>query len=266
MDSLVAFRVFSVVRVAMKNSPAPHAIVPRNVVYMHPTITALASYLFSLGSSTSDPAPVDDAQVIQSMIEKYSKDFVFQPELSEERPQPHEGLVVVLTGATGSVGSFILAELLANLKVRLIYSLFRESARHIKDRQLDAFLKTGLCSELIHENLEKMRFVAVDLSQKRLGLEQTLYEEVTSLSVSTGVTVIEDPPRLLAVRPISYILLGRLTSIYHYKVLRGPISPEFDISLIWLWHRLEAPLHGWSSYPQLQPLLVFRELPESRRK
>lgn len=178
LDSFLAFSVAAVVRGAARASSYPDAVIPRNVVYVYPSVAALASYVHSLVPSTAEPVPEDDATAVEMIIEKYSANFVVQ---NPSSTGDLDGIVVALTGATGSVGSFIFAELLVDPKVQLIYSLYRPSVQDIGERQLKSFVDRGLDSSLLQEYVHKIRFVAVDLAVDRLGLDEALYDEVRFL-------------------------------------------------------------------------------------
>lgn len=149
-----------------------------NIIFDHPTIDELASYLASLLSQTPEPheeaarSGVDAAE-IESLTSKYTHDM----------PGPRfngqvwtaSGPVVVLTGSTGNIGSHILAQLLSDDRIPRIFTLNRPSSD--PDARLRAaFVDRGLPAGLL--SLPKLSSWIGDITQHNFGLDQTQYSEV----------------------------------------------------------------------------------------
>ena len=103
----------------------------------------------------------------------------------EGAPREREREVALVTGTTGSLGSHILAELLAApATYEKVIALVRpgQNGRTVtaKERQLAAFESRGLDVAL----LDSPRLVLVDcpFEGKRLGIDPAVYEEVRSCS------------------------------------------------------------------------------------
>ncbi|KAI0683985.1 polyketide synthase [Cerioporus squamosus] len=94
-------------------------------------------------------------------------------------PRQRESLVALVTGTTGSLGSHILAELLANPGYDKVIALVRpgQNGHSAKERQLAAFEARGLDATL----LDSPKLVLVDcpFEGKRLGIDPAAYEEIT---------------------------------------------------------------------------------------
>jgi len=119
LDSLGAYRVFS--RIVKTLDLGPRAAeVAGNVCFEYPNVTALASYLSALrsGGSFTKRSELDE---MQALIDRYG---AFRPQRVTDAGAPR---VVLLTGATGSLGAHILAELLRTPGVEKIYCLNRGS-------------------------------------------------------------------------------------------------------------------------------------------
>lgn len=85
--------------------------------------------------------------------------------------------VVVLTGATGSLGAQLLAQLLADASVKKIYNLLRA-----KD-DADAVARVTTSMEergLVGVEDERVVCLASDLAKGQLGLSSSRYEEIVS--------------------------------------------------------------------------------------
>jgi thioester reductase-like protein len=119
LDSLGAYRVFS--RIVKTLDLGPRASeVAGNVCFEYPNVAALASYLSALrsGGSFAKRSELDE---MQALIDRYGT-FTAQRVTDAGAPR-----VVLLTGATGSLGAHILAQLLRLPSVEKIFCLNRGS-------------------------------------------------------------------------------------------------------------------------------------------
>ncbi|KAJ7688597.1 hypothetical protein B0H17DRAFT_1160269 [Mycena rosella] len=141
--------------------------IPQNFVYAHPSIEELARAIISLmvvgDPNDSDPGPKD---LIEGMIMKYSQGFneaIIQPKIVPLA----SGIVVLLTGSTGGLGSHILDMLLSLDSVERVYA-FNRRGRNISERQKEAFVDRGLDVELLTS--KKLVYLEGDTSRSDLGL------------------------------------------------------------------------------------------------
>lgn len=114
-------------------------------------------------------SPIDD--VLETMAQ-YSKEFT-----------PHTGTdplpsydVVLVTGTTGTIGSNVLAQLVADPKVERVYGLNRESPAPLDTRQRIALSERGLDPSVVDS--PKVVLLEGTVSQLKLGLPDDLYEEL----------------------------------------------------------------------------------------
>jgi Male sterility protein len=155
--------------------------VTQDFVFSFPTIKQLATHIavLVLHGNAVDVAGIASAKdAINKMIDKYS---VGLGDLVVSNVQSSAGAVVLLTGSTGGLGSHLLESLLSNADVRKVYAYNRPSktSASILDRQKGAFVDRGLDSALLC--LEKLVFVEGDSALPKLGLQDSLFEEVTYL-------------------------------------------------------------------------------------
>ncbi|KAF2098088.1 acetyl-CoA synthetase-like protein [Rhizodiscina lignyota] len=137
----------------------------QNVVFEHPSIRALAKHLYSISIGSMRDRK-DDVEVMWELIEKYSSFPRFVP--GNEIPQ---GDVVLLTGATGSLGAHLLSQLLALPNVMAVYCLVRaESTAAAQDRITQSLAARRLPSLSAPE---KVKALPSDLSKPDLGLDET---------------------------------------------------------------------------------------------
>lgn len=128
------------------------------------------------GKGASSSEPVDKRRQLFELVDKYTTSFPqFTPASEGSRA---EGDVILLTGGTGSLGSSILAQLIQNPNVVLVYSLSRRSSdgTSVEERQWKSFEREGLDQELLES--AKLRMLEGDPSLSEFGLPSILYQEV----------------------------------------------------------------------------------------
>ncbi|OJA12690.1 hypothetical protein AZE42_10104 [Rhizopogon vesiculosus] len=127
---------------------------------------------------------------IENMIEKYSVGFEQSArDASASTVDKHTrgDHVVVVTGSTGGLGSYLLASLLQREDVSAVYAFnrpSRDAASSIQRRQKSSFEDRGLDATLLRS--EKLVYVETDTSRDHLGLDRELYQEVCVISSLTG--------------------------------------------------------------------------------
>jgi hypothetical protein len=167
------------------------SLITQNIIFENPTIHSLArkvAALIACAEGTSESVQDSHIHAIGAMIEKYSAKFLKFDHDSMERPGKRArldgGRVVLLTGSTGTLGSYILADLLGRPEVSTVYVLNRFSAApgtYSSMRQLNAFEERGLDTQLLTSS-RKILYLEGDISQDRLGLTPPTYARVCSLS------------------------------------------------------------------------------------
>ncbi|EGO19943.1 hypothetical protein SERLADRAFT_418199 [Serpula lacrymans var. lacrymans S7.9] len=168
--------------------------IKQNIVYAHPTIKSLSLHLVSL---VTDPTMIsttgsEEKERIEKMIETYTSGIkkIVPKSLSDPKALP--SAVVLLTGSTGGLGSFILANLLGRKDVERVYAFNRPSAEvSVADRQRRAFEDRALNTDLLAS--EKLVLVTGNAIQSaNLGLDPVLLEQIRS----TVTTIIHNAWRL----------------------------------------------------------------------
>jgi hypothetical protein len=149
---------------------------PVNLVYSHPTISELAQIIirstYSNDTISSASFVEHRALPIENCITKFSAG------LSKEGQNGSQILpaVILLTGSTGSLGSFLLDSLLQDDRVSKVYAYNRPGNKSTKERQVAAFIDRDLDATLLDS--PKLIFVDGVLHQKNLGLLPGVYDEV----------------------------------------------------------------------------------------
>ena len=178
VDSLQATRVRNVIS---KSLEMGNITLGQNVVYEHPSVSKLADFLLDLNSGKLGVQ--DQASVSREMLElvdKWSAKLV-RPSASVDSIQAKNdgvvGEVVVLTGATGSLGAHILDNLVRRPEVARVICLSRASSH------AESFAR--VTSSLIQrqrylspEAMNKIISFASDVTRPDLGLEPEQLEMI----------------------------------------------------------------------------------------
>lgn len=180
---------------ALRSSPDTNAReaaqdLTQNFIFSHPTLSALAETVSALVSKdeTADTDLVGTAKAaIERMIEKYATQQEHLAPTSTDSSTT--GVVALLTGSTGSLGSFLLESLLKDTSVSKVYAYNRPSRGGVRilDRQTEAFEDRMLDTALLSS--ERLVFVEGDSALEHLGLEPDVYEQVSLASYQKAYIV-----------------------------------------------------------------------------
>ncbi|KAI0442900.1 hypothetical protein F4803DRAFT_517210 [Xylaria telfairii] len=148
--------------------------VATRVIYGNPTPEKLARYLLSLVKEGGVSASDDDTQQVESTKALWQKYISNPPKAKPGRPNPSDdGQVVLITGTTGTLGSFMLDQMLRNPAVKRVVCLNRTEDGG-KKRQASLMADRGLVTD--YES--KAKFLHVDMSRSDFGLSRDDYNEL----------------------------------------------------------------------------------------
>lgn len=151
-----------------------------SVIYSNPTLDQLTYSLFNMAGEfrlKDNEQQLEDRRV-KNMHAILSKHTAALPVVQDGRSAIRaDGRVVLLTGSTGSLGSYILNELQADSDVKRIICLNRSSNAAQKHMQ------TGPKRGLDSIDPRRVQFLQTDLASPRFGLTAKAYE-----SLRTSVT------------------------------------------------------------------------------
>ncbi|GAA2244796.1 type I polyketide synthase [Streptomyces amakusaensis] len=146
---------------------------PGSIVFDHPTPSALAAHL--LGELVAEPLP--DAEPALPEIDfasevRLADDIVPADEVVHTAHDPRE---VLLTGATGFVGAFLLRDLLRTTRAR-VHCLVRGEDTESATRRLIEHLEWyGIAGEI---DRSRISVVLGDLARPSLGLDPGVHEDL----------------------------------------------------------------------------------------
>ena len=166
VDSLQVLTLVRHFRVGLRNRFELSA----SMIYSNPSITSMTVALYRLVSTTEKNDSMDHAEELEEMYQKYAKDL---PNAILKSRSCSPEATVLLTGSTGSLGSYLLDALVKSPDIGAIYCLNRSSNAEAKQAQLNKL--RGLTMS------NKSHFLTADLSKPDLGLS---HDDYTTLSRS----------------------------------------------------------------------------------
>ncbi|KAH7336688.1 hypothetical protein BKA65DRAFT_563960 [Rhexocercosporidium sp. MPI-PUGE-AT-0058] len=169
MDSLHVMTAVKHLKAALSDVPSDE--INTRLIYANPTVNNLASALKSLSSSneTKDSPPTRE-QKMQATLQEFVQQL--PTSASNYAQTSSERITVMLTGSTGSLGSYLLHTLLSSSKVAKVYCLNRRE--DAAETQAITNAKRGLVSSWD----ERVEFLKANLSQGMLGLKQNDYDRL----------------------------------------------------------------------------------------
>jgi thioester reductase-like protein len=146
---------------------------PPNVVFEYPTIAKLAAAILSIRDRKA-AAAADVVQEMQGLVAKYSNFPRHVP-----TPPTSDQTCVVVTGATGSLGAHLVAQLVLRDDVSEVCCLVRAgSGASARQRVFQSLRERALYDGLSAEHHRKITCHASDFSKPLLGLDESLYQKL----------------------------------------------------------------------------------------
>jgi thioester reductase-like protein len=170
LNSLTAIQLRNAIAKSFSN-------VPQNFLFQHPTISSMREALLS--ENHVDPAQVIETryqqtqELAQAYVERAKDDF---PVAKNEYEIEKKEKVVMLSGATGSLGAFILRDLLKDASVRKVYCLVRGKESDLYSRLVKAFESRHLDSSLLKS--DRVEALPMRLNEPYLGFTKERYEQL----------------------------------------------------------------------------------------
>ncbi|KAL4979073.1 hypothetical protein BDW66DRAFT_117215 [Aspergillus desertorum] len=175
------------VQLAKTLSTALSTNITQQQIYARPSINQLAAFLLSILNGTScNSTGTSRTERITNLVTKYTHDL---PSNHQQQRPISSTQTVILTGSTGSLGTYLLNALLQDTSVSKVYCLNRSDTA--KTKQTTSFKEKALNVTALTEG-NRVEFLTATLGEPNLGLEKdklnTLLETVT-LIIHNGWTV-----------------------------------------------------------------------------
>ncbi|GKT63313.1 nonribosomal peptide synthetase [Colletotrichum tofieldiae] len=210
-DSLQVIEAVRLLRGGLRSlTSAIHTdTITTKVIYGNSTPRRLARYiirsLVSEDGYEGDTEDLNEIDAMKALKEKYSQGFIAaksrRPEASEQ------GQTVILTGSTGTLGSYLLHQLVNSDRVKTVICLNRADDGGLK-KQAITMTERGLSTNYI----DKIQFYRYDLSQPGLGLPPHVYAQLleetdriihNAWPVNFNITVETFEPHIRGVRNLA---------------------------------------------------------------
>lgn len=238
LDSLQTLRLGQVLQASLKSAqPNLGSVFGSPQLYSRPTIAQLSRYVCDILQG-NDSAP--DAAVVESDSDRETRIADLIGKYTEDFGKDH---AVILTGSTGSLGAYLLHELLHDLSVTKIYCLNRsdDAAR----RQLQSLREKGLATfDMFPRRVE---FLQAQFGAAKFGIDEAKYDQMLQevdtiihnawkVNFNHRVEAFENPHiegvrRLvefsIASKKMAHIhFISSISTIEGYSPERGPSIPE----------------------------------------
>lgn len=152
----------------------------QKTVFEKPTVLQLAMLLIQVCDNTGKSVgPSDETpETISTMVERYNSNWLRSKTIELMEPRYEEKEHVILTGTTGGLGSYLLAQLLRSDRVGKVWALNRKSSEGSEARQRASFKDKLLDVRLLES--KKLLLLDVELQEEKLGLSDRFYDEIRS--------------------------------------------------------------------------------------
>lgn len=174
LDSLRTIQLSKLLRkaVADRNHNLDVHSLNAQTLYAHPTVEKLTGLLRRILTGEGGIVQASRSEKISNLVSKFTQSF------PKRAPNPSlllpDASTVILTGSTGSLGTYILHSLLNNKNVAKVYCFNRADAEM---RQKEGFQAKGLDCGLL-EDPNKVEFLQVSFGEKHFGLPDGKYNRL----------------------------------------------------------------------------------------
>ncbi|KAH9906522.1 hypothetical protein F4778DRAFT_801801 [Xylariomycetidae sp. FL2044] len=214
-------------------------------IYGNPTLRQLAKYVYSklhhdsTAVAREDKEEDDASQAMESLLQKYTRNLTPS---KARRPDPQdENQVILLTGSTGMLGSYMLDLLVRSPSVQKVICLNRAEDGGVKQQE-KAMRERGLVTDYD----KKAEFYRADLSRSDLGLPADVFERLlrtadrfihSAWPVNFNISVESFDAHLRGVRNVAdfasestkrvaVAFISSISTVSHWDPSRGDIPEE----------------------------------------
>lgn len=154
---------------------------PQNVVFEFPTISRLANALVSVRENR-ELNREDVTEQMEFLVKKYSQ---WAPHDGQQMAKDPSAAAVVVTGATGSLGAHLVAQLANTPSVGFVHCLVRAPSNDVAmQRVVNSMRRRRVYNSLSPAARSKLCYHASDLASAQLGLSDAVYASICNNVVS----------------------------------------------------------------------------------
>ncbi|OJJ69834.1 hypothetical protein ASPBRDRAFT_45119 [Aspergillus brasiliensis CBS 101740] len=148
------------------------------MVYANPTVEKLAQVVVRVLNG-DNATEISRPEKLNGLIEKYTSDLPTQDYIPYQRTKTATESTAILTGSTGSLGTYLLHTLLENPSVAKIYCFNRSDAQV---KQETIFQQKGL--HITPAALKKVEYLTVSFGDAQFGLSSSKYKSLLTTVTS----------------------------------------------------------------------------------
>ncbi|KAJ7173762.1 L-aminoadipate-semialdehyde dehydrogenase [Mycena filopes] len=145
----------------------------QNVVYEYPSVEKLAEHILSLQAGA---ASMENHEVqMMAMVDKWAANVQTHKPTADAKPRPIDARVILLTGASGSLGAHILHQLVSSPSVRKVICLSRAKSH---EESAERIAESMAARKLPLPGADKLVSYAANANTPLLGLTEAEYNSV----------------------------------------------------------------------------------------
>lgn len=150
--------------------------VPQNFLFQHPSISSMCEAL--MNDQQEDPVEQIENryQQTQELTIEYLKKAKNDFPVASNTYNNEKEKVIMLTGVTGSLGSFMLRDLLKDPSVKKVYAIIRGKQEQLMNRLVDAFESRSLDTSLL--NTGRVEVLPMRFNDPFLGFGEEKYHQL----------------------------------------------------------------------------------------
>ncbi|KAI0438909.1 male sterility protein-domain-containing protein [Xylaria telfairii] len=242
IDSLQVINASRSLRATLGVGPAA---LNARTFYRHPTPRRLARFILhpmtNGGAEGCSEEKDVDTRIAKTMYEKYTYNLTSGKPGRPEAPSDNQ--VILLTGSTGALGSYLLDQLIRNPAIKTVVCLNRATDGGV-GQQEKQMRDRGLAYDLKHTS--KVEYLHVDLSDNRFGLRENAYSSLlkrvhriihNAWPVNFNISTETFEPHLRGVRHladfaaeadhrVAVVFISSIGTVHHWDPTSGSVPEE----------------------------------------
>jgi thioester reductase-like protein len=151
--------------------------VPQNFLFQHPSINSMAEALMSEEKEDILEQAEKRSQQCHDLANAYIKKAKNDFGVAKNFYSDKKDKVILLTGVTGSLGSFMLRDFLLDPSVKKVYCCIRGKQKQLWDRLVHAFKSRSLDVSLL-ENTDRVEALPLRFADEFLGFGKEKYNKL----------------------------------------------------------------------------------------
>jgi DNA-directed RNA polymerase subunit L len=150
--------------------------IPANWVYLNSTLPLLSGSFYQVFTSSFQARSASEIMREKvDLLNKTASEYI-------RRLKSSKKAAVILTGSTGTLGCYLLQELVKDPDVGTIYAVNRPSSETGPERQRSALINRGIDPDILSS--DRVVMVDADLALPNFGISKDLFEQASLPSLN----------------------------------------------------------------------------------